>query len=126
MTSEGDLRLQRLSHPPVGHFEGKGVWVTGASQGLGEALAKYFAAQGARLVISARREGELERVKASCVGKWAPQDITVLPFDLTSSHEVLRSAVETAWEALGGIDYVINNAGEHIQMRPRTAASNTT
>ena len=57
---DADLSLMRKDHPPPHHFEDKVVWITGASQGLGEVLAKYFAAQGARLVISARRAVELE------------------------------------------------------------------
>lgn len=44
------------------------VWITGASSGIGEELAYQFSAVGARLVLSARRENELERVKRSCLG----------------------------------------------------------
>ena len=41
----------------------KVVWITGASSGIGEALAKAFASDGAKLILSARREDELNRVK---------------------------------------------------------------
>lgn len=48
-------------------FWGKVVWVTGASSGIGEALAKKLAQYNARLVLSARRKDELERVKQECL-----------------------------------------------------------
>lgn len=43
------------------------VWVTGASSGIGEALAKKLAQYNARLILSARRKDELERVKQECL-----------------------------------------------------------
>lgn len=53
-----------------------------------------------------------QRVKASCIGKNAPDGIRVLPFDLTSENEDLQSVVNRAWGAFNEIDYVVNNAGE--------------
>lgn len=44
------------------------VWITGASSGIGEALAKNLAQCNARIVISARRRDELVRVKKECLG----------------------------------------------------------
>ena len=61
-------------------FNNKVVWITGASSGIGEALAYEFAQQGARLVLSARRADVLEQVKAKC--KNASQHL-VLPMDMT-------------------------------------------
>ena len=59
---------------------GKVVWITGASSGIGEALAKEYARRGATLVLSARREEELERVQEGLVNG---DDHLVLPLDLT-------------------------------------------
>ena len=47
---------------------GKVVWITGASSGIGEHLAQALARAGVKLVLSARREHELERVKQECLG----------------------------------------------------------
>lgn len=50
-------------------FNGKVVWITGASSGIGEYIARVLAKYGAKLVLTARNEGELERVKNLCIGK---------------------------------------------------------
>lgn len=51
--------MRRGNHA-AGAFQGKVVWITGASQGLGETLAAYFAAQGARLILSSRSRDKLQ------------------------------------------------------------------
>ena len=88
-------------------FEGKVVWITGASSGIGEACARAFAAEGARLVLSARRRDELERVAAAC-GPSA--DVRIVPLDLAEvghSDEAARAAVEAA----GVVDVMVHNGG---------------
>ncbi|WP_417566515.1 SDR family oxidoreductase [Marinobacter sp.] len=87
------------------------VWITGASAGIGEALALRFAQDGARLVLSARRESELERVAARCrdAGLAADQ-VLVLPLDVTDWGS-LPVAVETVLDSFGALDLLINNAG---------------
>ena len=89
-------------------FYNKVVWITGASSGIGEALAKIFAQQGANLILSARNEKELNRVKEEC--NVAPERIYILPIDLSLSTDIQsKSLLALArWE---GIDYLINNAG---------------
>ena len=92
-------------------YEGKAVWITGASSGIGEALAKAFAAAGARLVLSARREDELNRVRKLCVaGNPAETGHLVLPLDVTD-HDAIPAAVDAAKAHAGHIDLLINNAG---------------
>ncbi len=58
----------RLVSQLASHFKAKVVWITGASSGIGEYLAYDLCARGAILVLSARREDELQRVKAACQG----------------------------------------------------------
>ncbi|MEZ4865940.1 MAG: SDR family oxidoreductase [Caldilineaceae bacterium] len=87
-------------------FRGKVVWITGASSGIGEALAQAFSQAGARLVLSARRQAELERVRAGCANLEAH---LVLPLDLTDfDAPVLTRQV---LDHFGRIDILVNNGG---------------
>lgn len=82
------------------------VWITGASSGIGEALAVSAVRDGARVIISARREAELQRVKAACADSGR---VAVLPVDLLDFDpaEVARKAAGF----FGPIDVLVNNAG---------------
>ena len=84
-------------------------WISGASSGIGEALACALAGEGAIPVLSARREEELERVRARCLELGAP-DALVLPLDVTD-EAAMPPAVATVLERFGRIDTLINNAG---------------
>ncbi|MCW5909911.1 MAG: SDR family oxidoreductase [Cyclobacteriaceae bacterium] len=91
------------------YFSGKVVWVTGASSGIGEALAYELARQGAKLILSARRKEELERVKGNC--PIATQGhVKILPLDL-SEPATLRLCTEAAIQLFGQVDMLINNGG---------------
>lgn len=89
-------------------FAGQVVWITGASSGIGEALAKAFAAEGARVVLSARRAAELERVRAALPGN--PASHVVVPLDLAAS-DTFAQAVETVLATCGQVDLLVNNGG---------------
>ncbi|MBT8060395.1 MAG: SDR family oxidoreductase [Gammaproteobacteria bacterium] len=92
-------------------FRDQVVWITGASSGIGEALALQFAAEGARLVLSARRQAELDRVRDRCTGSGLSTDrVLVLPLDVTD-HDAMPGAVQSVLNAFGRIDMLINNAG---------------
>lgn len=85
---------------------GKTVWITGASGGIGEALAVSAAQRGARLVLTARREDELRRVQAACGGA---EHAAVLPADLLDCDAEALAA--RAAQCFGPIEVLVNNAG---------------
>ena len=85
----------------------KVVWITGASSGIGEAVTYAFCRAGAKLVISSRREQELNLVKAKCSN---PDDVFVLPLDLCQ-FETLEEKKNQVLERFGRIDILINNGG---------------
>ncbi len=88
-------------------ISGSTIWITGASSGIGEALTKLLNANGAKLIISARRESELQRVKDECDH---PNDIEIIPLDLSS-----QDSINKGWQQIQKnnihIDILINNAG---------------
>lgn len=85
-------------------FAGQTAWITGASSGIGAALARALAKQGARVVLSGRNVGALEAVAADC------GEALVLPFE-TTDIAAIGPAVAKAWDWSGGIDLLVNNAG---------------
>lgn len=101
----------------MSYYQDKVVWVTGASSGIGEALALAFAGAGAKVIISARRENELERVQSQCP---QPENIYVLPLDL-ADMDSFKTKVEEAIRSFGHIDILMNNAG----ISQRSLAKNT-
>ncbi len=86
----------------------KVIWITGASSGIGEQLAMGFAKEGAKLVLSARRMAELERVKLNT--KLDDSDILVLPLDVTDFSAAVP-ACKKVIEKFGRIDIMVHNAG---------------
>ena len=86
---------------------GKTAWITGASSGIGEALAKAFVKNGGRAVLSGRNVAELERVADD---SGAAERCRILPFD-TMDFTSLPAKVEAATAFHGGIDVLVNNAG---------------
>lgn len=80
-------------------------WITGASSGIGEALANVLARENARLVLSGRNVDALNAVAAR-----APAGALVLPFEATDFAR-LPALVENAWTWGGRIDGLVNNAG---------------
>lgn len=97
--------------------EGAGatIWITGASSGIGEACSYLFAAEGARLILTATREDQLEKVKLKCIELGA--DCRILPCDL-SEIERLDAVTDKALSFFGKIDILFLNAG--ISQRSKT------
>jgi dehydrogenase/reductase SDR family protein 7B len=88
-------------------FAGKVAWVTGASSGIGEALAQALAMRGASLVLSARRAIVLEEVRGLCA---RPEAHEIMTLDVTEPTS-FPAAVERVRQRFGRIDILVNNAG---------------
>ncbi|MDX2211358.1 MAG: SDR family NAD(P)-dependent oxidoreductase, partial [Sphingopyxis sp.] len=85
-------------------MQGQVWWITGASSGIGAALARALAGEGARLILSGRNVAALEEVAAGC------GDTLLLPFEATDTG-ALPALVEQAWDWAGRVDGIVNNAG---------------
>jgi short-subunit dehydrogenase len=91
----------------------KVVLITGASRGLGLALAEAFGKRGARLVLTARDPWELERARHTLVDREAAatvDDVLTVAADLRQAEEA-KHVVTSAMERFGRVDVLVNNAG---------------
>jgi len=88
-------------------FDNKVIWITGASSGIGQALARQLADRGAKLVLSARREETLREVQQSCRD---PDSHLVLPLDMCEPAAI-GPAARHVIERCGQVDFLVNNAG---------------
>lgn len=86
------------------------IAITGASSGIGEALARELATQGASLALLARREDRLHQLAADLQAAYPDQRFVVQALDVAQTDTILP-ALQAAQAALGGLDTVIANAG---------------
>lgn len=86
-------------------LSGTTAWITGASSGIGRALAASLSGEGANVILSGRREEALQDAAKGCPGK-----TLVLPFEATD-YDALPGIVEQALGWKGGLDMLVNNAG---------------
>ncbi len=89
-------------------YKNKVVWITGASSGIGEAIAIEAAKQGARLVLSARREEELRRVAQAT--QLTEDQYLIMPIDMLL-HDNFEKLTKDVIAKFGQIDFLFNNAG---------------
>jgi short-subunit dehydrogenase len=90
----------------LSYFTNKTVWITGASSGIGEALTNELIKQGAKVIISARREEELKRVQQAA----GTSHVYVLPLDL-EAPATFPAKLQEAIGAFSQIDIMIHNGG---------------
>jgi len=90
------------------HLRNKSVLITGASRGIGAAVARTLAAHGAWVALAARDRSALEEVASELEADGGRA--LVVPCDV-SDYASVRTAVEQAVEAFGGLDVLVNNAG---------------
>ncbi|WP_296633968.1 SDR family oxidoreductase [Polaribacter sp.] len=88
-------------------FSDKTIWVTGASSGIGKALAIELAEQGAQLVLSSRKKQDLELVKNACKNS---NKVKIIPLDLEDFTN-LKPVTKEAIASFGKIDILVNNGG---------------
>jgi short-subunit dehydrogenase len=99
-------------NPPIVSWSGQRVWIIGASQGIGAAVARKLLAAGARVALSARRREPLDAIAAG-------QDALVLPLDVVDPARVHDAAAQlrNAWN---GFDLALIVAGTHVEMRAQS------
>jgi len=101
----------RPLNAPIRDWQGRRVWLVGASTGIGAALATALAVRGARVALSARSRERLDGVAALC-----GSEAVVVPMDVTrpQDFERVRDTLVGLW---GGIDLVVLNAGTYRPLR---------
>jgi NADP-dependent 3-hydroxy acid dehydrogenase YdfG len=90
-------------------LRGKIVFITGASAGIGAATALAFAAEGARLLLSARRKDKLEAVAKAALESGA-EAVHAIPLDVRN-HWAVQTAIDALPEEWAKVDILVNNAG---------------
>jgi NAD(P)-dependent dehydrogenase (short-subunit alcohol dehydrogenase family) len=90
------------------NLNGKIVWITGSSRGIGKAAALQFAAKGARVVVSARSVDEIDAIVGEINANG--DSALAIPCDVTNNNQIISlvSAVKKTW---GDLDILVNNAG---------------
>lgn len=89
------------------NFNNKVIWITGASSGIGKALAIELSKNDCKLILSSRRKTELENVKALC---YNPVNVAVITLDLKNVN-AMKLIIKEAIAAFGKVDILINNGG---------------
>ncbi len=101
--------FRRFRSPTLPVIKDKVVVISGASSGIGEELTLLFAAQGAKVVLSARRVDCLEAVAAKCKSRGA-QNIQVVQCDVSKELDC-KNLIDKTVERFGGVDILVLNAG---------------
>ncbi|CAG0924019.1 unnamed protein product [Notodromas monacha] len=100
-------------HAHKDFLRGKVVMLTGASSGIGEALAHEFYKHGCKLILCSRREEELDRVREELMRRHSVTEVTppvVLPLDLSELNS-LKAKADEALNVYGRVDILVNNGG---------------
>lgn len=104
-----------MTKAPNFSLEGKVALVTGASRGIGQAIAEAYAASGAKVVLSSRKQEGLDAV-AEWIRTAGGEALPIAAH--TGEQEAIDNLVSRAVEAYGGIDILVNNAGTNPHFGP--------
>lgn len=107
-----DDPIINVEHKPFS-VAGKVALVTGASSGIGRAMAARLAYEGCSVILAARRVEKLQQVRKDIesLPEGNRGKVDIVPLDVSGSESEIDKAVATSWEKFGGIDILINNAG---------------
>jgi NAD(P)-dependent dehydrogenase (short-subunit alcohol dehydrogenase family) len=106
---------------------GKTAVITGASRGIGKAIAAAFAAEGANVVLASRRQDSLDAVAAELAGKYPEVGVLARAAHVGEPDQA-AACIDAAVQRFGGIDILVNNAGTNpffgplVDIEPAAAA----
>ncbi len=103
-------------------LSGKVALITGASRGIGQAIAKCYAAAGAKVVLSSRKQPALDTV-AESIKVVGGEALAIAAH--TGDTEAVQALVDQAVEAYGGVDILVNNAGTNPHFGPVMSAEDS-
>lgn len=106
-----EAKLQRMPKPKA--LSGRVALVTGSGGGIGKAIAKKFATEGACVMLSDNNEERLQEAKAEFIALFGKDMVAAHLLDVTSV-ETIQSTIKAAVLSFGGVDLIVNNAGLSI------------
>lgn len=108
LNARSNSKIRLLLSCKTMYLDQKVIWITGASSGIGEALAIELSRFPVKLVLSARRKEELERVAS--LTRLSSKDLLILPMDMLAI-DTMPQKVQEVIAYFGQIDIVVQNAG---------------
>ena len=100
-----------------GNKMAKNVVITGATSGIGEAVARAYLEQGENVVLTGRRIDRLENLKSEFAETFPSQTVWTFPLDVTDMAMV-KTVCSDILETIGRIDILVNNAGLALGLAP--------
>ena len=95
----------------------KNVVITGATSGIGEAIARAYLEKGENIVLTGRRTERLKALKTEFAGAFPNQNVWTFPLDVTDMSMV-KTVCSEILETVGQVDILVNNAGLALGLAP--------